>query len=698
MKKTVQILLFIFCIYISATAKQNPVVETLKLKSTLTSLIPDRFIGNWINSQTSNWEYGFFEKFAIYRSEFWDYKAIETDKNGNTNLTLVKNKETLQLMLKEGKDNHLTVQTTKGKALLYNKMEKVYPNYPQKDESTFAKPTFKQDSATIIGYYRNLNKIPEHFAERLSKNPFKVSVSNFVTDKQLDYVAAFDSLGRFRITFPIMDMQELFVDWKRINLHMMLEPGKTIFLYVDLADYIPLDEDKSWEGFDKRPKEVLFMGDNARTNNELYKYKLPSLDIDRKKSEKLSDMGYLSYCDSVYKLRLVDLNTYILNNPTLSRKFQVFRTEDERYTLASYLLQHRFDLMRKGKTKFDEGYIDYVQANFPLNNEWTFTAFRDFRSFLRDYIDYLTGLAPQKKVTILYKDIAKYIKQNKKVDESTLKLLDELITAYEELEKLEKSNKDQVEASLIKHKDLFSKAETTYPLFKEASAEMFANQPIDTHVSDSLLTNEHLRQLWNAFIFYKPLDDKHVALSEETLKVMRTKVVNLDLIKEIENVSNFYKNVSTKGLTYEASLKSTENLKGFKDAKVLFEELIKPYKGKVIYVDFWGTWCSPCKENMKYAKDIKNKLKDQDVVFMYFANNSPEISWKNVIKEMDLTGENVIHYRLPDNQEKLIEQLFSVKKYPTYLLVNKEGKVVNIDALMPIQGDDVVKQITELLK
>ena len=117
MKKTVQILLFIFCIYISATAKQNPVVETLKLKSTLTSLITDRFIGNWINSQTSNWEYGFFEKFAIYRSEFWDYKAIETDKKGNVKLTLVNGIETLQLKLKKGKNNNITIQTTKGKTL-----------------------------------------------------------------------------------------------------------------------------------------------------------------------------------------------------------------------------------------------------------------------------------------------------------------------------------------------------------------------------------------------------------------------------------------------------------------------------------------------------------------------------------------------------------------------------------------------------
>lgn len=695
MKKAVQILLFTLCIYVSVEAKQKPVVETLNLKSSSDLLIPDKYIGNWINSQTNNWEYGFFEKFAIYQSEFWDYKTIETDKKGKTKLTLVKDKETLQLILKAGKDNQLKIQTSTGKALLYSKMGKTYPNYPQKDESRFNTPTFRQDSATIIGYYRNLDKIPEQFTRKLSKDPFAIGVKNFVTEKETDYVAAFDSLGRFRITFPIMNLQELFVDWRRISLQMVLEPRNTIFLYVDLADYIPLDADKNMEGYLKRPKQVLFMGDNARVNNEIYQHKSFWLEIDQKNADKMSDMDYLSYCDSIYKQGLANLNAYISANPTVSGKFRDFRTEAARYNLAYYLLQHRFDLEGKGKTKFEEGYMDYVQANFPLDNEWTYTTFRDFGTFLRDYIDYLTKLAPQKSMIITYKEIAEYIKQNKKASESTLRLLDELVAANKEFED---SKEDKFEALQIKYKSLFSRAESINPLLQDVCAEIIANQPIDTRVSDSLISNEHLRQLWNARIFYRRLNDSHTSLSEEMLKVMKTKVVNPDLIKEIETLSNFYKNVTTKGLTYEASLKNTDNLKELKDAKGLFDKLIEPYKGKVIYVDFWGTWCGPCKENMKYVKDLKTKFKDQDVIFMYFANNSPEASWKNIIKEMDLTGENVIHYRLPDNQEKLIEQLFSVNKFPTYLLVNKQGKVVNINAATPMFSDQVTRQIKELLE
>ena len=687
MKKTIQILLFTFCISVSAQQKVVSVIQ---------SQLPDKFIGNWINSNTNSWDYGFFEKFVLYKSDFWDYKTVQTRKNGDVNLTLTKGKQTVQLLLKSGKENRITIQSAKGNAVSYSKMDKVYPAYPQKDETAFAKPTFHKDSAIIIGYYRNMDKIPAQFADRLKKSIFMVTAPDFISGKEQDYLADLDSLGRFKLTFPIMNAQELYVNGGSLQLHMSLEAGNTIALFVDLVDFIPLEADKSMEGYLNRPKQALFMGDNARLNNELTTYKPSSIYIDRNKAEKLTDMDYLSYCDSVYKKRTDVLNSFIAANPKVSKKFREFNSEYERYDLAFYLMQHRFDLRDKSKTTFDAGYMDYVRANFPLTNEWTYTCFRDFRSFLRDYIDYETSIRNQKPVTVTvsFKDISNYIKQNKKVNEATQTLLDQLVAMNEDFQK---SGIEQFETVKLKYKDLISKSETISPLIQEASIEL-SNRPLDTQLADSLLINEHLRQMWDASIYYAELDHSHKALSDMKVNDMKAKVVNPDLIKSIVDVNNFYKNVATKGMTYEASLKNTSHLKEYQDAKALFEELIKPYKGKVIYVDFWGTWCGPCKENMKYVKDMKAKLKGQDVVFMYFANRSPEDSWKNIIKEMDLTGENVVQYRLPEKQEEIIERLFSVNSFPTYLLINKEGKVVNTKAARPMLGETAVQQISEILK
>ena len=82
---------------------------------------------------------------------------------------------------------------------------------------------------------------------------------------------------------------------------------------------------------------------------------------------------------------------------------------------------------------------------------------------------------------------------------------------------------------------------------------------------------------------------------------------------------------------------------------------------------------------------------------MYFANNSPEASWKNIIKENHLTGEHVVHYRLPNAQQSMLERRLSIRAFPTYILMDKEGNVVNMSAPRPEQKGELVKEITKLL-
>ena len=52
--------------------------------------------------------------------------------------------------------------------------------------------------------------------------------------------------------------------------------------------------------------------------------------------------------------------------------------------------------------------------------------------------------------------------------------------------------------------------------------------------------------------------------------------------------------------------------------------LLEPHRGKVVYADFWGSWCGPCKEQLKHMQAVKDELKGKDVVYLYFANNTPE--------------------------------------------------------------------------
>ena len=84
------------------------------------------------------------------------------------------------------------------------------------------------------------------------------------------------------------------------------------------------------------------------------------------------------------------------------------------------------------------------------------------------------------------------------------------------------------------------------------------------------------------------------------------------------------------------------------------------------------------------------------MVFMYLANSSPEESWKNVIKEYNVTGDNVVHFNLPAAQQKAVENYIKVSAYPTYKLVDQNGNLLDVYA-DPRHLDALEKLIKRIL-
>lgn len=117
------------------------------------------------------------------------------------------------------------------------------------------------------------------------------------------------------------------------------------------------------------------------------------------------------------------------------------------------------------------------------------------------------------------------------------------------------------------------------------------------------------------------------------------------------------------------------------------------YEGRVVLIDFWATWCGPCRMAMKKIDEIKPELAEKGCVFVYVTGEtSPQADWEAMIKNID--GD---HYRLTDAQWGELCRQLNIPGIPAYLLLGKDGKTA-YDNLSQggYPGSDVLKNNIEV--
>lgn len=103
----------------------------------------------------------------------------------------------------------------------------------------------------------------------------------------------------------------------------------------------------------------------------------------------------------------------------------------------------------------------------------------------------------------------------------------------------------------------------------------------------------------------------------------------------------------------------------------LFASIISKFRGHTLLVDFWATWCGPCRMANKAMAPMKEDLKDKDIIYLYITGEtSPEGTWNNMIA--DIHGE---HFRVTDAQWAFLMSNLNIRGVPTYFVIDREGNI-----------------------
>lgn len=118
-------------------------------------------------------------------------------------------------------------------------------------------------------------------------------------------------------------------------------------------------------------------------------------------------------------------------------------------------------------------------------------------------------------------------------------------------------------------------------------------------------------------------------------------------------------------------------------------------KNKITYVDFWASWCAPCRAEMPDSKKLREEYAVKGVNFVYISTDENAAEWDKANKKIGLPDN--MSFLLPNPSESPLKKQFKINAIPRYMLIDKNGKVIDDNAPRP--SDREIREVLDgLLK
>lgn len=124
----------------------------------------------------------------------------------------------------------------------------------------------------------------------------------------------------------------------------------------------------------------------------------------------------------------------------------------------------------------------------------------------------------------------------------------------------------------------------------------------------------------------------------------------------------------------ENVMSTTEN------KSITFQEILEKYKGQIVVVDVWASWCSDCIKGMPKVKTLQEQFPNATYLFISMDKNYE--AWIKGIAKYDVKGE---HYLTSDGMKGIFGKAIKLDWIPRYMVIDREGKIALFKV---IEADD----------